>query len=138
MADWRAGALAEIENLKPYWVDKYDWRPDHVVGDDAIDLFIHIRSRRLGRDFLLRLRYRDDWETAGRRETFVSTDDRTQEGLEFWPPASAVRGVNPQNQPPAICLKGVWGYHSVLHPAERPDGTTLLAFLIELQRVMDE
>ena len=36
------------------------------------------------------------------------------------------------------CLRGAWGYHSVLH-ADRPMGdSTLLAFLLELQKVLDE
>jgi hypothetical protein len=139
MGHWREEALEEITNLKPYWVDKHDWRPDQVVSDEVLDLFVRMRSGLLGgREFLLRLRYLSDWQTAGRRETFVNPAERTQEGTGFWPPHDSVRGVLPQHQPPAICLKGVWGYHSVLHPAERPDGTTLLGFLLELQGVLDE
>lgn len=139
MGDWREEALEEITNLKPYWVAKYDWRPEQEISDDAIDLFVRMRSRRLdGREFLLRLRYLPGWESAGRREMFVNPTDRTQEGTEFWPPHGSVRSINPQNQPPAICLKGVWGYHSVLHSGERMDGATLLGFLVELQRVLDE
>jgi len=46
--------------------------------------------------------------------------------------------VLPQHNPPAMCLMGVWGYHSVLHASERPDGTTLIGFLLELQGVLDE
>src|SRR5947207_2843764 len=133
MADWRKEALEEITNLKPYWVAKHGWQPEHVVTDETIDLFVRMRSRRLdGREFLLRLRYLSDWQTVGRLETFVNPEDRAEEGTEFWP--QSVRGVNPQHQPqppngpivPCICLKGVWGYHSVLHVGERPDGTTLL------------
>jgi hypothetical protein len=139
MPDWRAKALEEIANLKPYWVERYGWRPEHETSDEAIDLFVRMRSRRLGdREFLLRLRYLSDWQSAGRRETFVNPDDRGEDGTTFWPPHSAVRAINPQHQPPAICLKGVWGYHSVLHAGERMDGATLLDFLIALQRVFNE
>lgn len=144
---WRKEALDEIANLKPYWVAKHDWQPEHVVSDDAIDLYVHLVSRRLnGREFLLRLRYLSDWQTAGRRETFVNLEDRSEDGTKFWPPTASVRGVNPEHRPqppngpiiPCICLKGVWGYHSVLHANERPDGTTLVGFLVELQGVLDE
>jgi hypothetical protein len=136
---WREEACKEIEGLKAYWVAKHDWQPEHVASDEGIDLYARFQSRRLdGRVLLLRLRYLADWKVAGRRETFVNSADRAQEGLEFWPPHDTVRGVLPQNQPPAICLKGVWGYHSVLHAGERPDGTTLLSFLLELQGVLDE
>lgn len=139
MGDWHAEALEEIGNLKPYWVDKYDWRPEHEITEEAIDLFVRMRSRRLdGREFLVRLRYLADWQSAGRRETFLNPEDRSQDGTTFWPPSGAVRAINPQNQPPAICLKGVWGYHSVLHAGERMDGATLLDFLIALQRVFNE
>ena len=139
MEAWREEAVEEITNLKPYWVRKHSWKPEHVAGDEAIDLFVRMRSGRLGgREFLLRLRYLLDWQVAGRRETFVNPEDRSEDGTEFWPPHESVRGVNPQHQPPAICLKGCWGYHSVLHAAERPDGTTLLGFLVELQGVLDE
>jgi hypothetical protein len=139
MEAWREEALEEIDALKPYWVAKHAWQPQHVASDGAIDFYARLQSRRLdGRVFLLRLRYLADWRVAGRRETFVSPDDRTQEGGEFWPPHDTVRGILPQHSPPAICLKGVWGYHSVLHPSERPDGTTLLGFLLELQGVFAE
>jgi hypothetical protein len=139
MEAWREEALTEIKGLKPYWTAKHDWHPQHVASDETIDLYVRLQSRRLeGRVFLLRLRYLSDWQAAGRRETFVNPKECTQEGIEFWPPHDTVRGVLPQHQPPAICLKGVWGYHSVLHKSERPDGTTLLGFLLELQGVLDE
>jgi hypothetical protein len=145
VAGWREEAVNEITRLKSYWVDKHGWQLEHVDADEVVDLFVRVHSRRLGRTFLLRLRYLPDWQTTGRRETFVNPDDRTQEGIEFWPPHGSVRGINPQYQPqpngpviPCICLKGVWGYHSVLHAGERPDGTTLLRFLVELQGVFDE
>jgi hypothetical protein len=36
-----------------------------------------------------------------------------------------------------ICLRGVWGYHSVLHTDKSMEGATLLLFLVELQEVLD-
>jgi hypothetical protein len=140
---WREDARAEIDGLKPHFVSKHGWSP-HVVeheGADVLDLIVTLRSKRLGgRVLALRLRYQPDWQVAGRREAFVDPDDPSREGPAHWPPARDpnVRGVNPEHNPPCICLRGVWGYHSVLH-ADRPMGdTTLLGFLLELQKVLDE
>jgi hypothetical protein len=149
--DWREAALDEIQKLKLRWSERFRWEPCYVEvkgppgeGEDegsivAIDLYIRLRGRRLGeRTYLLRLQYLPDWQVAGRREAFLNPDDPTQEGTSFWPPNGTVRGINPANNPPAICLRGAWGYHSVLHPAERPTGTTLNGLLLELQKVVDE
>jgi len=139
MSGWREAALGEIDDLKPYYVSKYRWSPTVIEheGAEQLDLIITLCSKRLdGRVLALRLRYLPDWQVAGRREMFINPDDPTREGLAYWP--QGVRGVNPQHNPPCICLRGVWGYHSVLH-TERPMGdTTLLGFLIELQKVLDE
>jgi hypothetical protein len=107
MEAWRAEAVDEIKGLKPYWVSKHGWQPDDVETEEAIDLYVRLRRRRLdGRTLLIRSRYLADWREAGRRETFVNPLDRSQEGIEFWPPHNTVRGVNPQHNPPAVCLKG--------------------------------
>jgi hypothetical protein len=138
--DWREAALAEVRGLKPHFVAKYGWNP--VVSetpDGPVDLVVTIGGKRLGdRAYALRLRYLPDWQIAGRREAFVDPDDHTSEDLANWPPADTVRGVNPNHNPPCICLRGVYGYHSVLHTNERPTGTTLLGFLLELHAVIDE
>jgi hypothetical protein len=143
--NWREEAIAEIESLKPYWVRKHGWDPSVLQDDDAIDLFVRLKGRRLGsKAYQLRLRYQEDWQTAGRREAFVDPDDRIREGVEFWPP-TGIRGINPEYRPPTggpiipcICLRGVWGYHSLLHANESAEGTSLLGFLLELQQVVDE
>ena len=145
MGDWREEALDEIEALKPYWIYKHGWDPRVVEGDDAVDLFVHLRGMRLGGEtYLLRLRYQSDWQTAGRREAFVDPKQSSQAGLEFWPP-EGIRGINPKHRPdpegpivPCICLRGAWGYHSLLHANENAEGTSLLTFLLELQEVIDE
>lgn len=144
METWREAALAEVRGLKPHFAAKYGWNPI-IIADEAeeadgpVDLVVMLRGNKLGdKAYSLRLRYQEDWQLAGRREAFVDPDDHTSEGLAHWPPVNAVRGVNPQNDPPAICLRGVYGYHSVLHSNERPTGTTLLGFLLELQKVIDE
>jgi hypothetical protein len=140
---WREDARAEIDGLKPYFVSKHGWAPRVIEPEDAdvLDLIVTFRSKRLGgRVLALRLRYQPDWQVAGRREAFVDPDDPSREGLEHWPPAHDpnVRGVNPRHNPPCICMRGVWGFHSVLH-ADRPMGEgTLLGFLLELQAVLDE
>jgi hypothetical protein len=134
--DWRHVARDEIDDLKPYFVERHGWRPQVVESEDAIDLFVTIASRRHpGRVFALRLRYQNDWQTAGRRETFVSPDDTGRDGIEHWP--TGISGVNPNNRPPCICIRGTWGYHSVLH-RDRPMGdSTLLRLLLELQTMLD-
>ena len=144
--EWRTVALADINGLKRHWVEKHGWRPEIADSDEVVDVFVCLSGRRLGeKAYVLRIRYQSDWQTAGRREAFVDPDDHAREGIEFWPPEQTIRGVNPNYRPqvpgpviPCICLRGVWGYHSVLHSTERPDGTTLLGFLLELQEVIDE
>jgi hypothetical protein len=144
--DWRGAALVDINGLKRHWVEKHRWRPETAVADEVVDVFVHLCGKRLeGREYVLRLRYQPDWQTAGRREAFVDPTNHGRDGLEFWPPENTIRGINPNHRPqplgsvvPCICLRGAWGYHSVLHSNERPDGTTLLGFLLELQGVIDE
>jgi hypothetical protein len=144
--DWKAQAVADIAGIKPHWAGKYDWRPCHIEADGYVDLFVHMRGRRLpDKHLALRLRYLPDWTAAGRREAFVDPEDFSRTGAEFWPPENAVRGVNPTYRPngasdpiPCICLRGVWGYHSMLHANEPAAGTKLMTFLLELQRLMDE
>lgn len=144
MESWREAALAEVRGLKPHFIAKHGWNPELVAeggadADGPVDLIITLHGRRLGeRVYALRLRYQEDWQLAGRREAFVDPSDHAAEGSAFWPPDGAVRGINPHNNPPAVCLRGVYGYHSVLHTNERPTGTTLLGFLLELQAVLDE
>ena len=144
MADWREEALAEIGALKPYYVAKYGWQPDVVKEEDAVDLFVRFCGRRFpGKEFLLRLRYLPDWREAGRHEAFVDPEDRDHADPKFWPPEG--NGLNPnyRREPtapliPCICLRGVWGYHSLLHVDQPMDETaTLQRFLVELQEVMD-
>jgi hypothetical protein len=142
--DWRGAALAEATSLKSYYVDKYGWKPEIVDdGAEVIDLFIHLRGRRFpDQHYLLRLRYQLDWQKAGRREAFVDPANRDEAGQEFWPPEG--NGLNPNYAwngvlTPVMCLRGVWGFHSVLHP-ERPmekEDPGLLHFLTELQKVLD-
>lgn len=134
--DWRSVARTEIVDLKPYFVEKHGWCPLIVEAEGTIDLFVTLASRRYPeRVFALRLRYQDDWQTAGRRETFVNPDDQGRDGIEYWP--TEVSGVNPKNKPPCICIRGTWCYHSVLH-RDRPMGdSTLLRLLLELQTMLD-
>jgi hypothetical protein len=140
---WREDARSEIQGLKTYFVVKHGWSPELVEPEkeERLDLLVAFTSKRLGgRRLLLRLRYLPDWQDAGRREAFVDPDDPSREGLEHWPPAQNpnVPAVNPQHNPPCICLRGTWGYHSVLH-VDRPMGdSTLINLLLELQVVLDK
>lgn len=136
---WREDALSEIENLKPYWVSKYAWSPDVINynDEDVLDLLVTLHSQRVaGRRFVLRLRYQPDWQTAGRRESFVNPDDPSVEGVEYWP--SGINAVKPTHNPPCICLRGVWGYHSLLHKERLMGDSTLLSLLLELQTLLDQ
>jgi hypothetical protein len=136
---WREAALDEVRGLKPHFATKHGWKPVVTETADVIDLVVTLSDGRLGtREYALRLRYVADWQVAGRREAFVDPADHAVEGTTHWPPDQAVRGVNPNHQPPCICLRGVYGYHSVLHTNERPTGTTLLGFLLELEAVINE
>jgi hypothetical protein len=139
---WRENARTEIEALKPYYVRKHRWRPEVVESEETVDLFVRLRGRRFpGEEYLLRLRYLPDWQTAGRREAFVDPNDPDDTDARLWPPAG--NGLNPDYQHngarvPVICLRGVWGFHSVLHPEQPMDeSATLQRFLVELQKVMD-
>ena len=133
---WRNVARAEIDDLKPHFVEKHGWRPRIVESEETIDLFVTLASRRdPERVYALRLRYQDDWQTAGRRETFVNPDDPGRDGIEHWP--TGVSGVNPNNKPPSICIRGTWGYHSVLHRDHPMGDSTLLRLLLELQKMLD-
>ncbi len=128
--------MEDIVSLKASWVMKHRWAPSVARATDATDLYIELRRKREpGRTYVLRLRYQSDWRVAGRREEFVDPSDWTNGGPQHWP--QDVHGVNPSHNPRAICLKGVWGYHSVLHSGESAEGTSLNRFLKELQQVMD-
>ena len=139
MAEWHEAALREARGLKPHFAAKHGWDPVVTETNASVDVVVTLTGGPLGeKSYALRLRYLEDWQLAGRREAFVDPADHAAEGLDYWPVSGALRGVNPQHQPPCICLRGVYGYHSVLHPTERPNGTTLLGFLLELQAVIDE
>ncbi len=141
--NWREAARAEATSLKPFYLKKYGWNP-HLVddADDVLDLFVHLNGRRFpDKSYILRLRYQSDWQEAGRRESFVDPK-MVEAGPEFWPPEGAPLNPNYMHNgvlTPVICLRGVFGFHSVLH-TDRPmeiDDTSLLRFMVELQKVMD-
>ena len=141
--DWREAARAEATALKPYYVKKYGWNPVVVENNHkALDLFVDLRGRRFpGKAYVLRLRYQPDWQQAGRRESFVDPESRDRAASEFWPPEGSPLNPNYMHNgvlTPVICLRGVFGFHSVLH-TERPmdsDDASLLRFLVELQKSM--
>jgi hypothetical protein len=139
MEAWEEAALADIATLKRHHAARHQWVPSVAHRDGNVDLFVAISGRRTpGKRYVLRLRYGSGWMLAGRREDFVDPEDLTRSGRDFWP-AESIRGINPNQSPvPAICLRGVYGYHSVLHPNEPGEGTSLMRFLVELQQVFDE
>ena len=139
MERWREEARAEVSSIKDHWATKYGWEPsvDEPPGAEFIDLFVHLTPERVTSDegsdakYLLRLRYMDDFVTAGRREQFVDPSDRLREGPEFWPPG---RGFNPKRHPPAICLEGTYGFHSDLHRERDGKLANINRLLLEIQR----
>lgn len=132
--DWVDAALAEIDGLSDRLVLRHAWAPSVGRGADHLDLFVWIR-RRAGADHVLRVRYLADWRVAGRREDFVDPEDFTQAGPCWWP--QGVHGVNAAHGPPCICLRGFWGFHSVLHPGGEPAARPLGVMLRDLQTQMD-
>jgi hypothetical protein len=138
---WADDAMADIASLRQRLADRYGWSPSIARSDEAIDLYVRLlRRREASKPYILRLRYLPDWRVAGRREAFVDPGDYAREGAEFWP--HDVSGLNPNYvhngvHTPAICIPGVWGYHSVLHPSDGT-GTDLTRFLRDLQSVMDK
>jgi len=138
--EWAKAALDEIDELRRHWVVRHGWSPSVHKTDDAIELFVRITSRRLAnRIYVIKLAYGPEWREAGRREDFVDPDDYAKAGRDHWPVHGTVRAVLTNNNPgPAICLKGTFGYHSMLHTTERPAGTSLGRLLLELQGVFDE
>jgi len=140
---WREKALAEIGSIKVSWANRYSWTPEVRVAEQGIDLFVHFTWRRANppdgeppeKTVVLRLRYQDDFETAGRREAFVNPEDYTDAGPGHWP--VGVSGFNPTNSPPAICLEGTWGFHSSLHRDRDGRKANLNKLLLEIQRCLN-
>jgi hypothetical protein len=141
METWRERALAEIGELKPRFVDRYGWQPQMTEHDDSIDLYVRLRGARTPETaYVLRLHYQADWQVAGRREAFVDPDHNDVVSSEFWPPEGD--GLNPNYQhqnvlTPVICLRGTWGFHSVLHTDQPMNGSPLLQLLLELQSILN-
>jgi len=133
-------ALEDAAPVSPRLARRHGWDPTVVRNEDSVDLFVRLHRRSEEKTYVLRLRYLADWQVAGRRETFVNPDDLGEEGVQFWP--RGVRAVNPDHvqngvHTPAICIPGVWGYDSVLHPNE-PREASVTRFLHDLQTVMNE
>lgn len=134
--DWRSRARAEIGGIKPFWSSKYGWSPVTEESDGAVDLFVTFhRAREPGKRYVLRLRYEEDFETAGRREEFVNPDDRTQAGKAYWP--VGVQGFQTGRTPLAICLEGTFGFHSGLHKERDGRLAVLNRLLMEVQKCLD-
>jgi hypothetical protein len=144
---WRAAALAEIRSIKAHWVEKYGWAPLVEDQDGRIDLYVRFvrQAPRSGQPvetdaqverWTLRLRYQDDFATAGRREAFVDPDDVGREGVAFWPTGHAA--FKRDNSPPVICLEGTWGFHSFLHRERNGRQASLNKLLMEIQECLDQ
>lgn len=134
--DWREAALAEIDSIKSTWSERYGWQPDIRKHEDHIDLYVHFYQN--GEDsetYVLRLRYLPDFQTSGRKETFVNPDDWGEEGTKFWPSGNAFKT---NRNPPAICLEGTRGFHTDLHRDRAARKASLNKLLIEIQRCLNQ
>jgi len=149
--EWCENALAEIRSIRPHWAAKYEWSPEAKERNCWIDLYIHFtqRSKKAGgssektgdspekpKRFVLRLRYKSDFETAGRLEAFVNPDNLEEEGSQYWP--SGVTGFNSTNSPPTICLEGTWGFHSFHHKDRDGRRANLNKLLMEIQKCLNK
>jgi hypothetical protein len=136
---WRERAREEIGSIKPSWAARYGWDPQVREEEDRIDVYVRVRRTHPGGDrhdrHILRLRYQEDFETAGRREAFVNPDNPAEEGRQFWP--DGVTGFNSQNNPPMICIEGTWGFHSVLHRERDGRAANLNRLLLAIQRSLN-
>jgi hypothetical protein len=142
MTGWREKALAEIEGIKATWGERYGWDPQWRDTEGTIDLFVRFARANAEESatdaserVVLRLRYEPDFETAGRRESFVNPRDWDEEGLQFWP--RGISAIKPENAPPAICLEGTWGFHSALHRDRDGRRASLNRLLMEIQRCLN-
>ena len=129
---WMDDAVEEIDALGARLVERHEWAPSMSKTNEHVDLFITMR-RNPDTRYALRLRYAPDWQVAGRREEFVNPQDYSDAGTQWWP--NGVNAVKSTHRPPAICLVGYWGFHSVLHQSDgRTPGThSLRRVLRDLQ-----
>lgn len=134
--EWRDSAITEARSVKKLWAIRYEWDPIVIENDDWIDLFIQFRIKgNPERIHILRLRYEMDFETAGRREAFVNPENHEEAHLQYWPTGVGV--IKNTHNPPAICLWGTWGFHSVLHKDEDGRKANLNILLIEIQQCLN-
>jgi hypothetical protein len=132
---WQDDALSEIEGLSVRLIERYGWAPSASREVKFIDLYCSMRRGSEDRH-VLRVRYQADWQTVGRREQFVNPEDYSVSGTAWWP--VGVDAIKSQNNPPAICMLGFWGFHSVLHSADgrSPLERSLTEILRDLQTVL--
>jgi len=131
---WREETHADIASISPAWARRYGWDLRTDESDDHIDLFVRLSGG--DHTLLLRLRYQEDFQSAGRREEFCDPDDPSRCGPEYWP--RNTRGFTSTDGRRCICLAGTWGFHRLLHP-ERDDAaqTTVGRLLIEIQQLLN-
>lgn len=134
--DWRKAARSEVAAIKERWADKYGWAPAVEETDGRLDLYVTLRREQApDREYMLRLRYEADFQTAGRREQFVDPQNRADAGKPYWP--QGVRGFKPNRNPPAICLEGTFGFHSDLHRDRDGRRANINKLLLEVQQCMN-
>lgn len=134
--EWRGRARREIDGIRPYWRERYGWDPQVTEQEDAIDLFVRFSQRQPAgtapREYMLRLRYQSDFETAGRREAFVNPEKPLDVGPGFWPAGGPFR---PNES--LICLEGTYGFHSNLHRDRDGRLAQLNRLLMEIQKLLN-
>lgn len=135
--DWRRQVRSEIARINRKWSQRYGWTPVlKEGGDDHLDLYVTFsRKQEPDKVYVLRLRYLEDFRTAGRREDFVDPQDWCNAGKTHWP--NGVRGFKLNRTPPGICLEGTYGFHSDLHKDRDGRKANLNRLLMEIQRCLN-
>lgn len=134
---WREQALAEITSLKPRFVERHEWQLTTRQQQDSVVLFVRMRHKHhVERVHVLKLTYGPGFPRKRPRESFVDPDNYDCEGLKFWI-NDHDHAFKRNHNPPAICLEGTWGFHSVLHKDRDPLRSSLNKLLLEVQQCFD-
>ena len=113
--------------------------PAVTETDAAVDLVVTLAGRRLrDRAYALRLRYQPRSPAAARHSSIPATA-RATAGVRHLATRQAIRGITRRTRRRAsACQASTATTLRWTQANERPDGTTLLGFLLELPGVIDE
>lgn len=134
---WRESALNEIASVKPRFIERNEWDLTIRQEQNTVTLLVKMRHKRhKDRVRVLKLTYGPGFPRERPRESFVDPSNYDNEGLEFWID-DRDHAFKRNHNPPAICLEGTWGFHSVLHKDRDPLRASLNKLLLEVQQCFD-